>query len=456
MSLKKIFLVGIGGSGMSSLAFFLAEKGYVVSGSDISETKITKNLQTKGIKVYKQHMSSNIDECDAVVFSSAIAKNNKEIAAAKAKKIPVLHRSQMLAEAIKGQERIIVSGTHGKTTTAAIITSLLFLNSKKPSFVIGGEITKAAKSALFENGESVVIEADESDGSLKSFCADIGVVTNIEEEHFDYYSSKKEIEDVFAETVNASAEKATWIYCSDDLDLRRLMETVSRKTVGYGLSEDAEVRALNVKRSNGFMEYDYSENNRIFGKIKLNMMGTHNVLNSLPAVYIALQKGISFVDVADATQKLSGVGRRMDLKFSDGNLRVIDDYAHHPTEVKATIDALKNMFDEGRIICVFQPHRFSRLVRFEKDFASSFAGIDKLYVTDIYSAGEANRTAATSASLVEKIVSSRTVNDVSYVPLLADVTEALLDDLTPGDLICFMGAGDVSRECEHFVRILKR
>lgn len=440
---------------MGSLAVFLHEQGYIVTGSDIADNKVTRALKDKGIEVYNTHDASNVTDTDIVVFSTAISKDNVELEEAVKREIKVMHRSEMLSFAVRNKERIIVSGTHGKTTTAAMLTSVLFLNEQNPSFVIGGEIIKAHKSASFTTGESVVIEADESDGSLRSFCADIGIITNIEAEHLDYYKDQSAIEQVFLETVNKSSKESLWLCCYDDEALVRLSKNTDRKVVGYGFSEDAYIKARNIRFNDGFMEYDYLQGDKIFGKIKLNIIGKHNVLNSLPVVYIALSKGISFEQIAKSMKRLSGIGRRMEVKFSDEKKTLINDYAHHPTEVKATIAALRDMFAGRRLVCVFQPHRYSRMLRFENEFAASFADVDKLYISDIYSAGESKLSAISSKSLADKIVASKKVKNVVYIPAFTNIRKDLSESLEEKDVVCFMGAGDIDRACEEFMKDLK-
>lgn len=454
--LKLVHLIGIGGAGMSSLALFLHEQGYRVSGSDISENKNTKTLSEKGIIVTSYHSVDNIRNQDFVVYSSAIGKDNVEFKEAKAKRLRIMHRAEMLAYAISTKERIIVSGTHGKTTTASLITSLLFLCGKNPSFVIGGEIIKAKTNANYTTGDSVVIEADESDGSLKSFCADIGVVTNIEEEHFDYYESKEQIEQVFIDTINGSSKDAFWLCCYEDKDLKRLTANIDKKIIGYGFADNAYVKALNIKIEKGFTYYDYYEGDKFLGTIKTNIMGRHNILNSLPAVYIALYKGVSFSVISENMTRISGIGRRMEIKFVDNEKVVIDDYAHHPTEVEATIAAIRDIYGDRRIVCVFQPHRYSRMLRFENDFAVSFNNADKLYVLNIYSAGEMDSGNISSNSLAMKIKNIGNVKEVISIASLEEVVKAVKADIKKDDVICFMGAGDVTYACESLAFELNR
>lgn len=440
---------------MGSLAVFLHEQGYSVTGSDIADNKVTRSLKNKGIEIYNTHEASHVFDRDIVVFSTAISPENVELTEAIKQEIKVMHRAEMLSFAVRNKERIIVSGTHGKTTTAAMLTSVLFLNDQNPSFVIGGEIIKAHKSASYTSGESVVVEADESDGSLRSFCADIGIITNIEAEHLDYYKDQTAIEQVFLETVNKSASDSLWLCCYDDEAIVRLAKNTNRKIVGYGFSEDAYVKARNIKFADGFMEYDYWQGDKLFGKIKLNVIGKHNVLNSLPVIYIALNKGISFEKIAASMKRLSGIGRRMEIKFADDKNTLINDYAHHPTEVRATIAALRDMFAGKRLVCVFQPHRYSRMLRFENDFAASFLGVDKLYISDIYSAGEPQMSAISSNSLAEKIIKSENVKDVLYIPSFDNIRTDLMKSLKAEDVVCFMGAGDIGRACEDFMKDLK-
>jgi UDP-N-acetylmuramate--alanine ligase len=451
---EKIHFIGIGGAGMSGMAEVLFNLGYKVSGSDIASGPVVRRLRGLGIKVSLGHKGCQVGSCDVVVTSSAISTRNPEVKAALRTKIPVIPRAMMLAELMRMKEGIAIAGTHGKTTTTSMVVRVLVKAGLDPTFVIGGILNRTNSSAQLGKGDFLVAEADESDGSFLHLSPAIAIVTSIDKDHLDYYGTFGRLKETFLEFINKVPFYGLAILCSDDANVRSLLPQMKKRYLTYGLKASAELMAKGIKRKKGIVSYEVIYRQKKLGRVNLGLPGIHNVSNSLAAIGVGLELGIDFRHIQEALRKLKGVQRRLEIKGQESSILVIDDYAHHPTEVRAVLATVKGRYPERRLIGVFQPHRYSRTKELLKDFATCFQGLDILMLTKIYPAGEKRIPGVKTEKLLPLMLQKKGPQ-VKYVASLKKIVAHLLTILEPNDVLLTLGAGNVHWAGEEILRVLK-
>ncbi|MDR3299656.1 MAG: UDP-N-acetylmuramate--L-alanine ligase [Candidatus Accumulibacter sp.] len=448
--IRNIHFVGIGGSGMSGIAEVLANLGYRVSGSDLADNATTRRLAGLGISVLAGHAGENVGDADAVVVSTAVRDDNPEVQAARARKIPLVPRAQMLSELMRLKQGIAVAGTHGKTTTTSLVASILAEGGMDPTFVIGGRLNAAGANARLGSGDYLVAEADESDASFLCLSPVISVVTNIDADHMETYGHDfGRLKQTFVDFLQRLPFYGVAVLCADDPHVREIMPRVSKQIVGYGLEEAANVRAEKVTARDGRMIFDCV---RVNGRVTrfpvtLNLPGTHNVLNALAAIAVATELGVSDAAIVKALAEFTGVGRRFQrcgevALAGGGKFTLIDDYGHHPAEMRATLDAARGAFPGRRLLLAFQPHRYTRTRDCFEDFVGVLGSVDALILTEVYAAGEAPVVAADGRALARALRVAGRV-DPLFVENIADVPRAILDAARDGDVAITMGAGSI-------------
>ena len=449
---KNIHFIGIGGAGMSALAHVLLKRGFDVTGSDLKAGPRACELSEAGAMVYMGHDACQIFGADAIVVSTAIHKNNPELVAAREQNLPVLHRSDVLKELLNGEgiKGVTVAGAHGKTTTSAMIGVIAAEAGVDPTVVIGGDV--AAFRGNARNGESewVVAEADESDGSFLKFTPYISVITNIEDDHLDYYSTEENIYQAFKQFVSGMKPGGTAVLCMDNEKVRRLAGETERDFITYGFTEECDFCGKNIRQSTEGTSYDVYRKGEKVIEVHLIVPGKHNVLNSLGAFAAATLMGIAPEVIITALEKFAGAKRRFETKGKENGIWIVDDYAHHPTEIEATLQAAKET-GAKRIVCVFQPHRYSRTKLLYNEFCHCFTNCDKLILTHIYSAGE-DPIPGISGKMLAESIRQVTGQDVTYIDRLNGVEEYLFKNSQPGDLVITMGAGDIFKVGEELVK----
>ena len=452
--IKNVFFVGIGGIGMSGIAELLLNLGFNVSGSDINENENVKRLKNLNIDVKIGHSPSNINQdTDVLVYSSAVPIENPEIVRARQKGIPIIRRAEMLGELISVKETsIAVSGTHGKTTTSSMIGTILAYAKKDPTMVVGGLVHNIDTNSKLGNGDMIIVEADEFDRSFLALKPTIGIITNIELEHTDCYDDLKDLQDAFIQFCKSVPFYGEVILCADSPAVQEIIPKIERPMTTYGRSRDAAYRAKNIRFQENKSTYSIFRAEECLGEIKLNVPGEHNVLNSLAAVVLGIEMGLSFNDIQKGIYNYKGVRRRFDIKGTFNDIMLLDDYAHHPTEVKATIEAAKAGWDR-RIIAVFQPHLFTRTREFFREFSNSLELADVVLITDIYPAREKPIPGVTS-KLIYDILFQKMKDRCFLVPDLDDLESMLDKIIEPGDMIITMGAGNIWRYCESYSKHL--
>lgn len=448
---KTIHFVGIGGIGMSGIAEVLLNLGYEVSGSDIKDSDNTQRLRRLGAKIYIGHREGNVDSAHVVVVSSAISSENLEIKEAKRRLIPVIPRAEMLAELGRLKYSILVAGAHGKTTTTSFVSTLLASSGLDPTVIIGGKLKAIGTNARLGRGDFLVAEADESDGSFLKLNPTIGVVTNIDREHMEFFKTIDALKEAFLAFINKVPFYGASILCIDNEHIRKLLPNVHRKVITYGLTEGATLSAYDIKKDGLSMSFKATFMGRSLGRFKIPMPGIHNVLNSLAAIAVALELRIDTKRIKTALSGFEGIQRRLEYKGSFGGIRVFDDYGHHPSEIRATLSALKDSLNGKRLSVIFQPHRFSRTRDLFNDFIGAFSDADSLYLMDIYSAGESPIKGITSKALYEEM--RKTHKDVIYMSDRERLAGLISERLMPGETLLSLGAGDVWKMADE---VLKR
>lgn len=446
----KIHFIGIGGIGMSGIAEVLLNLGYQVSGSDLKPSKITRRLSRLGAKICKGHKAENVEGSDVVVYSSAVTQENAEVKSAIAKKITLIPRAEMLAELMRMKYGIAVAGSHGKTTTTSLISHILAHAGFDPTVVIGGRLNSLGTNAKLGQGEFLVAEADESDGSFLSLTPSIAVITNIDREHLNYYGSLEKIKETFSDFINKVPFYGASVICMDDENIQSVIPAIEKRFITYGLKGQADYTADSINFSGFKSEFNVIEHNNALGRIKLKISGIHNIYNSLAAVAVGIELGIKFVDIKEALEGFSGIERRFQVKGRKDGVTVVDDYGHHPTEIKATLKAARENWT-GRIVVLFQPHRYSRTQDLLEEFFKSFYDADLLILTDIYAAGEKPIDGIDSNKLYEGIMAHGHKN-VSHIKERKDILKHLFKVINKGDLLITLGAGDVYKTGEAFLK----
>ncbi|MGM9519483.1 MAG: UDP-N-acetylmuramate--L-alanine ligase [Phascolarctobacterium sp.] len=454
-NLHNIHFIGIGGAGMSALAYVLIKRGYDVSGSDLNAGHMSAHLAEEGAMVFMGHDACQVDDADAVVVSTAIHANNPELVAAKAKGLPVLHRSDVLAALLNNAKGVAVAGAHGKTTTSAMISCIAAESGIDPTVVIGGEVASLGGNARNGKGPYVVAEADESDGSFLKFYPHLAVVTNIEDDHLDHYGTEENIYQAFKQFLGNITEGGKAILCADNPKVCRLARETDKTVLTYGLEgEGADYTAKNITYGVDGTTYELYCHEEFITEVHLVVPGRHNVLNSMGAFVAAREMGIATEKILASLKKFGGAKRRFETKGKVEGVWIVDDYAHHPTEIGVTIKAALQTKPE-RLLCVFQPHRYTRTKLLFDEFCQSFQGCDELIIVDVYSAGEDPIAGVSSAKLAEGIKAA-TGQKVQYIPRLSKAEEYLQAQAQAGDLIMTIGAGDVFKIGEELVRELER
>lgn len=448
--LHNIHFIGIGGAGMSAIAYVLLKRGYHVSGSDLAQGRMSAHLAQEGAVIYVGHKAEQVEGVDAVVISTAIHQDNPELAAAKERGIPVLHRSDVLAALLNDASGVAVAGAHGKTTTSAMISCIAAEGGVDPTIVIGGEVSSLGGNARNGAGSYVVAEADESDGSFLKFRPYLAVVTNIENDHMDHYGTEENIYAAFRQFLENIRPGGKAILCVDNAKVRRLAGETSAQVITYGMEDSgADYTARDIRYNADGTVYSLYLAGSFVTEVRLTVPGRHNVLNSLGAFAAGREIGIADASILASLQRFGGAKRRFETKGRVGGVWVVDDYAHHPTEIGVTLRAARQTQPQ-RLICVFQPHRYTRTQLLFDEFCSCFEGCDELILTDIYSAGEDPIEGVSSAALAEGIrrVSGR---EVRYLSGLAEVEQYLRGHVQQGDLVMTIGAGDVFKVGERLV-----
>jgi len=454
--IRKIHFVGIGGIGMSGIAEVLLNLGFEVSGSDLKATPVVERLSELGARVFEGHSASNLRDAQVVVVSSAVPPNNPEILEAQRLQIPVIPRAEMLAELMRLKFCVAVAGAHGKTTVTSMIAVMLTEAKLDPTAVIGGRLDVFASSARLGKGELMVVEADESDRSFLYLLPSIAVVTNIDREHLDHYRDLEEISSAFASFMNKVPFYGAIVACFDPPwreQLRRLLPRIRRRVVTYGIESGADIRGevieLNPKGSTFVAEVK----GRSLGRFSIQVPGRHNVQNALAALAVGLELGLNAEQIREGLTRFRGADRRFQIKVESDGVTVVDDYGHHPTEIRATLEAARLRGAE-RILAIFQPHRYTRTQFLMDDFAYCFAGCDRVYVLDIYPASEAPVPGVTSQRLVERM-RELGFDRACYAPSEKAVIQEVLGELQPGDLVLTIGAGSVWRISEALADLIR-
>jgi len=440
--IKHVHFVGIGGIGMSGIAEVLLNLGYKVTGSDMRATAITDRLERSGATIYPRHAEENVNGAHVVVTSSAVRPDNPEIQEAERRKIPVIARAEMLAELARLKYSIAVAGTHGKTTTTSMIATILDRAGQDPTVVVGGILNTIGSNARLGKGEFIVLEADESDRSFLLLSPTIAVVTNIEADHLDHYRDLEDIQAAFLSFINKVPFYGAAVLCLDEPAVQSLIPQVKRRIITFGAAAPADVCITDVNVEGLGSTFTLRFNGGVTQKFKLSVPGVHNVLNATAAFASARDMGVEPPVIANALEAFRGVDRRFQVKSHDG-ITVIDDYAHHPTEIRATLSAAKAA-NFRRIFAVFQPHRYSRTFHLFDDFARAFNMADAVLILDIYPAGESPIEGVTTAALIEKIKSFGHKNAM-YAPTFEMIESYIIANAREGDAVVVMGAGSVTR-----------
>lgn len=439
--IKNIHFVGIGGIGMSGIAEVLLNMGYSVTGSDLDKTKTVERLESLGAKVFINHRADNIGNADVVVVSSAVKENNPETMAAKCKKIPAIPRAEMLSELMRLKYGIAVAGSHGKTTTTSMISSVLSFGGFDPTIVVGGRVKTMGTNAHLGKGSFMVAEADESDGSFLMLSPVIAVITNIDKEHLDHYENMANLEKAFGDFLNKIPFYGLAVLCVDCPRVKSLISGFKKRFITYGFCSEAELRAEDIRVSGFETAFRLLFRGSPLGDVKLNVFGRHNAENALAAFAVGMELGMSFEQIKDGIYEFRGIERRLQLKGDGSGILVVDDYGHHPVEIQATLRALRESFDR-RLVVIFQPHRYTRTRLLFDDFLSAFGDADVLFILDIYSAGETPIPGLTSENLAEAIKDSGR-SDVFYLKDTDDKIHRVLEVVKPGDIVLTLGAGNV-------------
>jgi UDP-N-acetylmuramate--L-alanine ligase/UDP-N-acetylenolpyruvoylglucosamine reductase len=440
---NRLHFVGIGGIGMSGIARVLLEMGYKISGSDAEPNSITGKLERMGGRICHGHNASNLP-CDAevLVYSSSISEDNPELREARRRKIRIAHRAEVLAELFNNRKGIAVTGTHGKTTTSSLIAVMLKDAGLDPTIIVGGEIDSLKGNALLGAGRHIVAEADESDSSFLHLKPFYTAITNVEMEHLDHFKTMVRIKAAYRRFIDNTKKGGVLFYNAEDANLMTIIGGYKGKKRSFGFSEKADISARNIKMNGFNTSFDCMRGGKCLGKVLLKIPGRHNVLNALMAILVGLELGLKFKDIAKAVKGFEGARRRFQLKADVGGVMLIDDYAHHPTEIRSALEASRN-WKKGRLIVIFQPHRYSRTKFFADDFAGAFKEADKLILADIYAASEKAIKGVTIDRLCDKIRANG-LKDVAAMEK-GRIAEHVMNIKKPGDMIIIMGAGDIKK-----------
>lgn len=448
-NIKNVHFVGIGGIGMSGIAEVLLSQGFNITGSDKVLTDVTKRLQEIGIKVYEGHNPENLTDADVLVYSSAVNVDNPEVKAAYERKIPVIKRSEMLAECMRMKYGIGIAGTHGKTTTTSMVGLVLTEGNIDPTIIVGGKLSGlGGTNARLGQGDFIVVEADEFDRTFLKLTPTIAAITTLESEHLDTYKDLNDIKGAFIEFANKVPFYGFVVLCLDEPALQDIIPHINKKILTYGLTTQADIRATEIKHHGFTSSFIVKYKNIELGEINIKIPGIHNVKNSLVAVCIATELGIPFETIKKALESFSGVYRRFEVKYNK-ELMVVDDYAHHPTETSVTLAGIRSGWDR-RLVAVFQPHLYTRTKEFYQEFGRSFLNSDVFICTDIYPARELP-IEGVSGELISNMAKKFGHKEVYYIPNKEDIPEFLNNIKLKDDIIVTMGAGDIWKYGEKFI-----
>ncbi len=440
---QRVHFIGIGGVGMSGLAEILHASGYTVSGSDLRDGPVLERLRSLGIRVAIGHAAKNVGDADVVVYSSAVPARNPEVRIAEQSHVPVIGRAEMLAELMRMKYGVAVGGSHGKTTTTSLVGAVLQAGDLDPTIIVGGRVHSLGANSVLDAGDILVAAADESDGSFLNLIPTVVVVTNVDREHLDHYETFADLQRAFIDFANRVPFWGAAVLCLDDPRVQEILPQVTRRTRTYGFSAQAEISAHAIEPQGLETRFRVQREGRELGSVQLRLPGRHNVANALAAIAVGIEFDVPFARIQQALGEFRGVARRFEVRGERDDVLVIDDYAHHPTEIRATLAAAREGLGR-RVVTAFQPHRYSRTRDLFDELASAFHDADVLVLTDIYAAGEPKIPGVEAADLAQA-VRSHGHREVHYVPEREEIVPTLRRLCIPGDLVVFMGAGDVGR-----------
>jgi UDP-N-acetylmuramate--alanine ligase len=449
---KRYHFIGIGGIGMSGIALLLLRVNSKVSGSDLKESKATEELRALGAKIFIGHDAGNIEGADIVVYSSAIKEDNPEFAAAKKKGI-LIKRAEALALLMQDKTVITVTGSHGKTTTTSLVSCMLLEAGLNPTAAIGGILRNTDNNAFLGSGDYFVAEADESDGSFLYYRPKYSIITNIDREHLDYYKTFERELEAFREFIGATDRNGCIFVCGDDKNLTDMARAHKGRHVTFGLHESCDIYPKNIAMNGLSSDFDCFKRGKLVGRFHLALAGRHNISNSLAVIALGLELGISVETIIKSLASYKGAKRRLEIKYRDADYLVIDDYAHHPTEIRATLEAAGGLRAK-RLIAIFQPHRYTRTQLLMEEFSRSFDAVDYLFITDIYAASEPPIEGVNSQKLLDLIKTSLTDKKASYYPK-EKIAEHIMEIIVPGDMVITIGAGDIVKLSDELAERLK-
>jgi UDP-N-acetylmuramate--alanine ligase len=452
--IKNIHFVGIGGIGMSGIAEVLVNLGYNISGSDRSLTEVTAHLSSIGVKISDNHLPDNVKDADVLVYSSAVTLDNPEVQEALHRKIPVIKRAEMLAELMRLKFGVAIAGTHGKTTTTSLTGAVLSEGELDPTLIIGGRVRALDTNAKLGDSEFLVAEADEYDKSFLKLIPTIAVITNVEADHLDSYDNMEDLVNSFLSFANKVPFYGRVIVCLDNVGVQEILSRIERSLTTYGLNKQADIQAHSLEHKNGGISFDVNYMKYKMGKVRLKIPGEHNVLNALAAIAVGLELDIPFEKIKTGLEKFSGVNRRFEHKAEVNDVMIVDDYAHHPSEVTATLKAARSGWPDRRILAVFQPHLYSRTRDFYMDFARSFLQVDLLIITDVYPARE-KPIPGVDGKLIADTAQSLGHRDVHYVVDKKELPAYVANIVKSGDMVITLGAGDIWKYGELLASELK-
>lgn len=439
---RNVHFVGIGGIGMSGIAEVLLNLGYRVSGSDAKASAVTRRLESLGAQVGIGHRAENLGDADVLVYSSAVRSDNPEVLRAREHKIPVIPRAEMLAELMRLKFSIAVAGAHGKTTTTSLVATILAQAGLDPTIVVGGRLLAMGSNAKLGKGDSLVAEADESDGSFLQLLPSIAVVTNIDAEHLDHYANLREIMDAFVQFVNKVPFYGAVVLCLDDANVQAIIPRIQKRFLTYGMARQADLTAKVLERGDDGTRFEVTSREAVLGTVRLRMPGDHNVLNALAAISVGLELEVPFATIASALEEFAGVARRFEIRAVEHDVLFVDDYGHHPTEITATLRAAKRNYGR-RLVVLFQPHRYSRTQLLLNEFGRAFFDADMLFLAGIYAASE-EPIPGVDSDLLARTVREHGHKSVQYVNDRERLTAAVVSSIQRGDLVLTLGAGDVT------------
>jgi UDP-N-acetylmuramate--alanine ligase len=450
----RLHFVGIGGMGMSGIAEVLLNLGYAVTGSDLHESEVTERLRKLGAQIFVGHQEDNLAaNPSVVVISTAVKYSNPEVLEARRRHIPVIPRAEMLAELMRMKYGVAVAGSHGKTTTTSMVAAVLSAGGLDPTIVIGGRVRMLGTNAKMGQGEFLVAEADESDGSFLLLSPTIAVVTNIDREHMDFHQTMEKLSESFLDFINKIPFYGLAVLCVDNGNVKALLPKVRKRFATYGLSSDADFSAQDLQMKPAGVDFTALHHGKPLGHMRLHLPGRHSATNALAAVAVGYELEIPFSRMADALDGFTGIHRRFEIKGEPQGIMIIDDYGHHPAEIQATIEAIRDSWKRPLIV-IFQPHRFSRTRDLFDDFLTAFEGADRLILTEIYAAGENPIEGVTSEALYQAIKRKGHM-DVEFTPDDGQIVKQLAGKLNPGDIVLTLGAGDIYKVGEALVEALK-